>query len=290
MSARRKRPVSVGAVLEVTLPSSAFAYLHLVGEHRTFGECVRVSAQTFDARPSGFTGVFDGGYVTYYPVSVALRQDLVEVVGALDVPQGFPPVRLRRPGAIFGGRVETWLLEGPSGMVVKRELSPEELQLPIGEIWNHEYLLKQISEGWRPEQEGADLLNNAVHEGGDASPEVPDGGAVRIEEGGLNREEASAAALRELAQHAESDEPAVFVHHLYFPRRRAAGAVAAALRRAGFEASHEESADGSAWLVLVRHRMFRTDEGMKAVMERLEQVASEGGGEYDGWEAEVPPA
>ena len=282
--------MSVGAVLEVALLSGAFAYLHLVGEHRTFGECVRVSAQTFDARPSGLAGVFDGGYVAYYPVSVALRYDLVEVVGSLGVPEGFPPVRLRRRGAIFGGRVETWLVEGPSGMVVKRELSPEELQLPIGSVWNHELLLGRISEGWRPEWEGADLLIGAAGGGSVARDEEPQTGGVRVEERALGREEASAAALGELAQHMESDEPAGFVHYLYFPRLRAARAAAGALRGAGFEASHEEAADGSAWLVLVRHQMSPAEEDMEDVMGQLDRVASEGGGEYDGWEAEVPPA
>jgi len=41
------------------------------------------------------------------------------------------------------------------------------------------------------------------------------------------------------------------------------------------------------WLVLARHRMVPEEAQVERHRAMLEAVASEGGGEYDGWEAEV---
>jgi hypothetical protein len=53
-----------------------------------------------------------------------------------------------------GDRVTTWIIVDECGEVLKRTLSDEDLLLPIESIWNHEYLIGRIKEGWRPEHEG----------------------------------------------------------------------------------------------------------------------------------------
>ncbi len=37
---------------------------------------------------------------------------------------------------------------------LKRKLSLKDRELPIAAVWNHEYLIDRINEGWKPEHEG----------------------------------------------------------------------------------------------------------------------------------------
>jgi len=95
--------------------------------------------------------LFERGYLTFYPAKAAIVQKLATIVGYLQAPD--LPKRLRRAGVRSGCAVETWVIEDASGEVVKRELSDQERQLPIAAIWNHEFLVQRVSEGWRPEFE-----------------------------------------------------------------------------------------------------------------------------------------
>lgn len=150
MTTQRKR-VKVGDILELKA-AKRFAYLHFLGRHPEYGDAVLVSPGLGE-RPTPVTGeIFSSGYVAFYPLSAAVAQGLVEVVAHLPPPD--LPKRLRRPGARSGRRVDTWIVEGDSGEVVREKLSEEELQLPIAAIWNHELLVQRVAEGWHPAQEG----------------------------------------------------------------------------------------------------------------------------------------
>ena len=93
-----------------------------------------------------------GGYFAFYPARAAVKRRLAKVVGRL--PSSGIPQRLRRPGAIVGCEVKTWIIEDGAREEVKERLSEDELRLPIASIWNHEYLVESIRTGWRPEDEG----------------------------------------------------------------------------------------------------------------------------------------
>jgi hypothetical protein len=151
MAPRRKR-VKVGDVLELRV-GKHFAYLHYIGRHPDFGDAVLVSPRLYDRQVKP-TEVFSDGYVAFYPAGAAVAQELVGVAG------NFPPIamprRFRRWGAMSGDRVTTWIISDDSGEIVKSVLSKKDLQLPILGIWNHEYLIERIAEGWRPEHEGRD--------------------------------------------------------------------------------------------------------------------------------------
>lgn len=150
MAAQRKR-VRPGDVLELQA-ADRFAYLHYIGKHPEYGDAVLVSPRLHDRKTPVKGDVFSSAYVTFYPVTAAVAQELVEVVGHLQPPN--LPGRFRRPGAISGRRIKTWIIEGETGEQVKSKLSEKELQLPIASIWNHEYLVQRILEGWNPAQEG----------------------------------------------------------------------------------------------------------------------------------------
>jgi hypothetical protein len=150
MAEKRKR-VKPGDVLEFATNDER-AYLHYIGKHSEYGDAVVVCPERYEKRPANMTGIFDSGYVVFYPVTAAAAQGFIDVVGYL-APRAVP-VRLRRPGARRGNRIETWIIEDDSAETLSRQLSEEERLLPIAVIWNHEMLVHRVREGWRPEWEG----------------------------------------------------------------------------------------------------------------------------------------
>jgi hypothetical protein len=143
--------VGVGDVLEVTVPGGV-AYLHYLGTHPDYGDGVAVSAGRFAEPVTVSEELFRNSYVTFYPARAAVVRGLARLAGRLPSP-GLP-TRMRRAGAMSGDRVVTWIIEDSSGEEVKRRLSQDELRLPLAEIWNHEFLVQRVVDGWRPENEG----------------------------------------------------------------------------------------------------------------------------------------
>jgi hypothetical protein len=140
----------VGDVLEVTVPGG-FVYLHYIGIHIEYGDGIAVGAMTWSALPVS-EALFQDSYVTFYPVRAAVARGFARVVGRLPSP-GLP-LRLRRPGALSVNGVGTWIIEDAVGEEMRVQLSAEELRLPVAEIWNHEFLVRRVVDGWRPEHEG----------------------------------------------------------------------------------------------------------------------------------------
>ena len=254
---KRARP---GDVAEVQ-SSGRRIYLHYLGKHPRLGDSVVVDSTMHVARPEMITAeLFRDGYVTFYPLRAAVSQGLAEIVGHV-VSAARVPFRLRRPGAIIGRQIVTWVLEDASGPeIVKKSLSDDELRIPIAAIWNHEFLLQRVSEGWRPEQKGL------------GGREGLDGDRRGVE-----------APLRSPSGNAKHR----FRHYLYFPTRDAASAVAARLREQSFDVEERLGADGVNWLVSARHDLVVSPEIVATVRANLEELAAMGGGEYDGWEVEV---
>jgi hypothetical protein len=149
--ATQRRRVKAGDVLELRI-GDRFAYLLFIGKHPEYGHAVVVKPQ-LQERPQVVSAEhFSDGYVTFYPVAAALAQGLVNVVAHMSPPK--VPTRFRRFGARLGRHIDTWIIETGSGDIVKSKLSDEELRLPVAAIWNHEFLVQRIAEGWHPEQEG----------------------------------------------------------------------------------------------------------------------------------------
>jgi hypothetical protein len=157
MNAEKKRSkrAKVGDILEVRVPGG-LAYLQYIAKHARYGEMILVSSPRHRVRPQATTRLFDGAYVTFYPVGAAVRHGLVDIVGHAPISAGTPPTRFRRTGARprDGGPVETWVIEDESGETVRTSLSDEERSLPIVRLLNHEALIHYIVTGWRPEVEG----------------------------------------------------------------------------------------------------------------------------------------
>ncbi len=84
-------------------------------------------------------------------------------------------------------------------------------------------------------------------------------------------------------------------HYLYFPTRKQAERAASRLRRMGYAVRNPEQgyaqkrAGGKSWLVLARHSLESKDAlALDRVCNDLESLADAEGGEYDGYERDVP--
>lgn len=139
-----------GDILEVKTPAG-HVYLHYLGKHREYGDAVAVGVHRRDHPGTIDAALFHGAYVTFYPATAAAAQGLATVVG--HTPSPGVPVKWRRAGAMAGNRVVTWVIEDGTREVVKAELSEDERHIPVASIWNHEFLLKRVAAGWRPENE-----------------------------------------------------------------------------------------------------------------------------------------
>jgi hypothetical protein len=142
---------NIGDVLEVVVPEGRI-YLHYLGTHREYGDGVAVCTTRFPKPVAVSEDLFRDSYVVFYPVRAAVSRGLARVIGQLPSPG--VPRRLRRPGARHGTKVETWIIEEDSREEMRRQLSEEDLRLPLAVIWNHEFLVQRVLEGWRPESEG----------------------------------------------------------------------------------------------------------------------------------------
>lgn len=96
--------------------------------------------------------------------------------------------------------------------------------------------------------------------------------------------EADARVLDHLARlGCDPAEPRECRHYLYLPAEFGAAAVAHELNADGWEADYEEVRN--AWLVTASTNTGLNDGLVRATRLRLELLASDHGGEYDGWEA-----
>lgn len=150
---KRLRP---GDLLAIT-SEQGIAIIHYVGRNPSYGHAIYVYPQWHKTRDEAMCAVLSGGYLTYYPAQSAVLQGLAEIVATEPLPRAATiPTRFRRPGASDRqGNVFAWIIMEPDGTEqLKRKLSLKDRELPIAAVWNHEYLIDRINEGWKPEHEG----------------------------------------------------------------------------------------------------------------------------------------
>jgi hypothetical protein len=238
-----------GDVLEAKAPDG-FVYVQYLGTHPKLGDTILVCPKKFSERPTLSSELFAEGYLAFYPVGAVMSHGLAAVIGRLAVERDVP-TRLKRPGISRPGEPEPWVIEGGTKDIVKPELSDEERRLPVAAIWNHEMLLYRISEGWRPEIQGA---------------------VARIPPGPTPPDSGELTGLK---------------HYLYADTPAEGAKIAVALKARGFTIEQRPGADNGKWLVLARHNVSLSDEVVEKDRALMEMTAKRFGAEYDGWEADV---
>ena len=77
--------------------------------------------------------------------------------------------------------------------------------------------------------------------------------------------------------------------YLYVPSQQDAHAAATALQRDDFNTVVKLGADGKRWLCLGQKTMVPTIENLTEARQIFNTLATQYGGKYDGWKAEVEP-
>lgn len=151
----RKRP-RPGDVVEIRT-ERGLAYAQYTHKHPMYGALLRILPGLFAARPADFADLVSQPerFVVFFPLGAAAARGLVTLVANEPVPERNRPFPLFRSGIQnpATGRVETWWLwDGEHAWKVD-ELTPEQRDLPLREVWNYTLLVERIVEGWSPRDE-----------------------------------------------------------------------------------------------------------------------------------------
>jgi len=261
----------IGDICEVKTPAG-LAYLQYTHDSKnTMGQLVRVLRGLFRSRPSEF-GVLAKQrelYFVFYTLKYALRNQQAEIVSHQPVPEWAQPYPLMRwRGACDpSGRAFAWKVFSASSLLTVEEhqrtrvihnLTPEQLRLPIYELWAHPVMVKELARGWTPEREEELRMQDIVE----------------AEEQRQN----SASENR-------ASEPKK--HYFYFAKKPNAEEAGEQLRSRGFSVQVRKAASGKDWLTLATKAPPRTGEQMDELRDEMEALAAQFGGQYDGWEAAI---
>jgi hypothetical protein len=262
---RTKKP-EIGNIYEIKV-SSGLAYFQYTHEAEDGTQLIRVLPGIHSGRPNDFSALSHQKelYFIFTVLSHALRKKEIELVSNQPVPEWakqFPTMR-KVAGRARGGKITGWLIGHGLRLYTVQEiqqaqysqdLTPEQKKLSIASIWAASTLGEKIERNWLPER------------------------SEEIEEADRQR-----AAERE-AQAGKIEQPeARFIdHYLYFPKRHNAEQAANQLRAQGWIVELRMGADEKNWLVLAK-QPAPIDESIGDIRDKLENLAEEMGGEYDGW-------
>jgi hypothetical protein len=205
-------------------------------------------------------------YVTFVFLKLFVSEGLLEVVAHEPVPEearAFP--LFRAPGnRDRTGRVRDWWLWDGEREWRVGELTPEQEELPIREIWTYPALVACIEDGWTPATAEAIRLAHVAE---------------------MARQEREREAKGELPP--PPSEPRIR-HFLYFPAELQAQQAAAAIGATGLAAEvhgpadDEEDVSDLPWLVVAEGPFRAGQDDVETLSAPLEQIAESFGGDYDG--------
>jgi len=269
----RSKRAQVGDICEIKTPAG-LAYIQFTHDADKMGQLVRVLPGLFEARPQEFSDLAERHelYFVFYTLKYALRDREAEVVSHQSVPLWARPYPLMRwPGARdASGKVITWkifkasdplTLEAHRKTQILFQLTPEQQGLSIHTLWPHPVMVRELARGWTPE---------------------------RAEE--MRLKDLSEAAQRNgKARFADAQSEDVIRHFLYFEKKRDAEHARERLVNLGFSVRVRKGADPRGWLALAQKAPPQSSDELEEVRDKLESLAVQFGGEYDGWEAAVEP-
>jgi hypothetical protein len=139
--------LAIGDILEFEC-LGGWCYLSYAGKEPTMGDSVWVIPRIFPAQQKDWANVFShSGFWLFYPAHASLRAKLVRRVGySEEAIRMLPRFRRNIVHENHSGFVASWYITDGRSRVPKldSELTEEERQLPISEIWNHAFLLEQL--------------------------------------------------------------------------------------------------------------------------------------------------
>lgn len=149
---KKKRP-TVGDIIEVQTPKG-LAYVQFSHQDSEYGYLIRVLPGLYKERPDSFSDIvrLKERYCVFYPLSLAVSRGLVRIVAREPLPEEarkFPLMRMAGARDRSGRVLNWWLRDGEKSWPVE-QLTPEQEELSLAQIWNHEMLVQRILENWSP--------------------------------------------------------------------------------------------------------------------------------------------
>jgi len=262
---RTKKP-KIGDIYEIKVPSG-LAYFQYTHEAEDGTQLIRVLPGIHSVRPNNFSELSQQKelYFIFTVLSHAVRKKEIELVSNQPLPEWakqFPTMR-KVAGRERGGKITGWIIgHGLRIYTVQeiqqaqhvRDLTPEQKKLSIASIWPASTLAAEVERGWLPER------NEEIEEA----------------------DRQKAAVCEAQSEKIRQPEARFIDHYLYFPKRHNAEQAADQLRTEGWIVELRMGADGKNWLVLAK-QPAPIEESIGDVRDKLEDLAEELGGEYDGW-------
>lgn len=269
MPKRKAKPV-IGDVVEIATPQG-LAYAQYSHDSERLGTLLRILPGLYRERLGDLAAVvaLPERFFTFFPLAAAVSQGIVHIIGHQPVPdraRSFPLMRMTGARDKRGGVLDWWLYDGNREWRIG-QLAPGQEQLSIAAIWNDTLLIDRIMSSWTPALAGG---------AGGSKPNVatvrgqcPDKAAVdQLEKAGSRLD-----AVHE------------FRRFMYFSKKPLADPAARQLKKQGFNVTVQWRDDQ--WAIIVRHTLVPSADNVERIRHKLERVAEDSGGEYDGWEATV---
>jgi regulator of ribonuclease activity B len=99
--------------------------------------------------------------------------------------------------------------------------------------------------------------------------------------------DAKAVKLANSISNDRGTTPTLMRHYLYFSSESQAQNAAERLRARGLSVNVRLGADKKNWLALASQNTLQSPDQMEDVRDKMEAIAMEFGGEYDGWEVAI---
>jgi hypothetical protein len=143
--------LKIGDVIEIKT-TKGLAYALYTHKHKQYGALLRVFRQTYASRPSDLPEVVADSvmFSCFFPLSAAVDQDIVSIVGNVEVPNVLTPFPTFRAGVVDPKTQKVavwWLWDGENEWKIG-DLTQEQRKLPIRGVWNDTLLVERIEAGW----------------------------------------------------------------------------------------------------------------------------------------------
>jgi len=263
---------TIGDVFEIFTPAG-LAYIQYTHDGKGMGQLIRVLPGLFAVRPPDLAELARRRelYFIFYTLEYAIRANEVELVSHQPVPswaQPYPTMRWGSMPDFQSGKTLAWkcfrasdelTVENHLRTLVVRTLTPEQEKLSIHQLWPHPVMVRELARGWLPEKAEEFRLQDI----------------------------AKAREWKENSPHKSASPADGMQHFLYFPRKKDAEAAAGELRSRGYSAKVSMGADEQSWLTRAAKDVLETGVEMDKVRDEMEFLATQFGGEYDGWETAI---
>ena len=148
--------LKIGDIVEIKT-SKGLVYAQYTHKNARYGALLRIFLGFYNQRPENINSVLNEGvqFSTFFPLSAAIGEKIVEIVGNYVVHSNLQDFPVFRAGVVdpSTGKVAVWWLWDGQGEEKVGSLTSEQRKYPIRGVWNDTLLIERIEAGWTPEKD-----------------------------------------------------------------------------------------------------------------------------------------